>query len=104
MAATVFREPRLGAESLSAAIRKHAIEHPDYPAILSPRREALSYAALDRAVVDIGTALRSAGIQERSVVGLALPHGPELALAIAAVACHAVAVPLNPAATLEELS
>jgi len=103
MSSALLRDPPAVADGLCAAIENNAAARAVAPAILCPGRQTLDYAGLNRAVRGIGDLLRSADVQQRSVVGLALPHGPELALATAAVASHAVAVPLNPSATEEEL-
>jgi oxalate---CoA ligase len=89
--------------TLADALQNNAVARPSDAALICPQRGILTYAELSREIAKIGDVLRSANIGQRAVVALALPAGPELALAIAGVACHAVAVPLNPAATVEEL-
>ena len=89
--------------TLADVIENNAAARPSDAALICPQRGILDFAGLSREIANIGDVLRSANIGQRAVVALALPPGPELALAIAGVACHAVAVPLNPTATVEEL-
>jgi oxalate---CoA ligase len=88
--------------TVAQAIRGHADESPEAPAILFPDRSFLTYEALQREIENIGAALKQAGIGPGNRVAIVMPDGPELAVAIAAVACHATAVPLNPGLTAAE--
>jgi acyl-CoA synthetase (AMP-forming)/AMP-acid ligase II len=67
------------------------------PAILAPGRASLTYESLFRQVERTGTALAAIGIGRGSRVGIALPNGPEIAVALLAVASYATAAPLDPA-------
>src|SRR5262249_17402637 len=54
-------------------------------------------------IEDTGRSLRSLGIGRKDRVAIVLPNGPEMALAILAVAANATCAPLNPAYGTEEL-
>ena len=86
----------------------HLLEHqakriPDAPAILAPGRAPLTYGRLYQHVDKMGRALRAMGIGRRDRVAVVLPNGPEMAVAILAVAASAACAPLNPAYGAEEL-
>jgi acyl-CoA synthetase (AMP-forming)/AMP-acid ligase II len=86
----------------------HLLEHqakriPDAPAILAPGRTALSYGLLYQHIGKMGRTLRAMGIGRRDRVAVALPNGPEMAVAIFTVEACAVCAPLNPAYESDEL-
>ena len=86
----------------------HLLEHqarriPDALAILAPGRNALTYGLLHQHIERMGCILRGAGIGRRDRVAVAVPNGPELAVAILTVEAHAVCAPINPAHSAEEL-
>jgi acyl-CoA synthetase (AMP-forming)/AMP-acid ligase II len=76
---------------------------PDAPAILAPNRTPLTYRRLYRQIEKVGDTLRAMGIGSRDRVALVLPNGPELPVAIFAVAACAACAPVNPALGVEEL-
>ena len=63
----------------------------------------LSYRELQFQIEEIRASLHLAGFDRNARIAIALPNGPRAALAIVAVACSAVAVPLNPKLTLAEI-
>ena len=67
------------------------------PAILAPGRPVLDYETLFRQVERTGIALANMGLGRQSRVAIALPNGPELAVAFLAVASYATVAPLDPA-------
>src|SRR5712675_1888477 len=80
----------------------HLLEHqarriPDAPAILAPGRAPLSYGRLYQHIDKMGCTLRAAGIGGRDRVAVVLPNGPEMPVAILAVAACATCAPVNPA-------
>ena len=80
----------------------HLLEHqakriPDAPAILAPGRAPLTYGRLYQHIDKMGRALRAMGIGRRDRVAVVLPNGPEMAVAILAVAASAACAPMNPA-------
>jgi acyl-CoA synthetase (AMP-forming)/AMP-acid ligase II len=86
----------------------HVLEHqasriPDAPAILAPGRAPLTYGRLYQHIDAMGRTLRAMGIGRRDRIAVALPNGPELAVAILTVAAGAACAPLNPAFGIEEL-
>lgn len=86
----------------------HLLEHqakriPDAPAILAPGRAQLTYGRLYQHFDRMGCALRAMGIGHRDRVAVVLPNGPEMAVAVLAVAGIGACAPLNPAYGSEEL-
>ena len=67
------------------------------PAIAAPGGRALSFAALAALAERTVAALNAAGIGRGDRVAIALPEGPGMAAAFAAIAAGAAAAPLNPA-------
>src|ERR1700731_1727150 len=95
--------PRVSFSCLPYLLDYYARRIPDSPAILAPGRAPLSYGHLYRHVNDIGRALRAMGIGRHDRVAVVLPNGPEMAVAILAVAASAACAPMNPAYGAEEL-
>lgn len=91
-------DPEIAAASTVAellAIR--ARRDPAAPAILAPGRPALSYATLVQIVDRTAQTLAGAGLGRGRRVVVALPNGPEMAVALLAVTSCATCAPLNPA-------
>src|SRR5262249_5281099 len=76
---------------------------PDASAILAPGRAPLSYGLLYEHVQKVARILRTMGIDRHDRVAVVLPNGPELPVAILAVAASATCAPVNPAYGIEEL-
>jgi acyl-CoA synthetase (AMP-forming)/AMP-acid ligase II len=74
----------------------------DAIALSAPDSADLRYGALRAQVDDTVQALRGIGIHSTDRVAIVLPNGPEMASAFLAVACAAVAAPLNPGYRAEE--
>jgi acyl-CoA synthetase (AMP-forming)/AMP-acid ligase II len=70
---------------------------PDAPAIFAPGRAPLSYRLLYQHIRKTTCVLRSLGIGRHDRVAVVLPNGPELPVAILAVATSATCAPINPA-------
>ena len=83
--------------SLFDSVQQQARRQPDRIALIAPQIEAISYRQLGVQVVDIGTALRNAGVGTNDRVAVVLPNGPGMALAFVAIASFATCAPLNPA-------
>ena len=86
----------------------HLLEHqakriPDAPAILAPGRAPLTYGRLYQHIDTMGRTLRAMGIGRHDRIAVVLPNGPEMAVAILAVAASAACAPMNPAYGTEEL-
>ena len=88
---------------LPLLLQSHAKRIPDRPAILAPGRAPLTYGRLYQHVETMGLALRAMGIGRRDRVAVVLPNGPEMTVAILAVAANAACAPMNPAYGDEEL-
>jgi acyl-CoA synthetase (AMP-forming)/AMP-acid ligase II len=89
--------------SLLYLLEYQAKRIPEAPAILSPGRAPLSYGLLYQKVQQMQRSLRAVGIGRDQRVAVALPNGPEMAVAALAVAACTACAPLNPAYTAEEL-
>jgi len=73
------------------------------PAIQAPFRQALTYAGLWNQVAATVNVLKAAGVSPADRIGLLLPNGPEMAVALLAAASAGSAAPLNPAYRAKEL-
>ena len=89
--------------TIGREIQRHFEFQPDHPAVVSSNFSPLSYRELQYQIEEISAGLRLAGFDRNARIVVALPSGPRAALAIVAVACSAVAVPLNPKLTLAEI-
>ena len=89
--------------TIGAKIRNFAETQPDHPAMVSSGCSPLSYAELQSQIVGVRTALRQAGFGRNARIAVALPNGPQAALAIVGVSCAAVSVPINPRQTVYEI-
>jgi oxalate---CoA ligase len=76
---------------------------PEHAAFVSSDCAPLSYGELLRQVRNIGAVLQQAGLNCNARIAVAMPNGPRVALAIVAVSCAAVSVPVNPRQTLQEI-
>jgi acyl-CoA synthetase (AMP-forming)/AMP-acid ligase II len=70
---------------------------------LAPDCAPLSYRRLFRHVDDIGRVLRAKGVGRDDRLAVLMPNGPDLAVAIVAVAANAACASINPAYSAEEL-
>ena len=75
--------------SLLYLLEHQAKRIPAAPAILGPGRAPLSYGLLYRKVEQMRRSLRAIGIGRDQRVAVALPNGPEMAVAALAVAACA---------------
>src|SRR5262249_17214064 len=102
-------EPSVGPKrSVPVSCFPHLLEYqakrlPDAPAILAPGRAPLSYGRLYQHVEQVARTLRAMGIGRHDRVAVLLPNGPEMAVAILAVAATASCAPMNPAYQAQEL-
>src|SRR4051794_8954076 len=81
--------------TLGQVIGRTASSFPDQPAIVSATFAPLTYRDLQRQLDDIRRQLRLGGLDRSARIGVLMPYGPEAVLAIVAVACCSVAVPLD---------
>jgi acyl-CoA synthetase (AMP-forming)/AMP-acid ligase II len=105
MSAGHFKPQRLSGRFLcvSQLLEHQAKRIPDAPAILAPGRAPLTYGRLYQHIDRMGRTLRAMGIGSRDRIAMALPNGPEIAVAVFGVAAIAACAPLNPAHGNEEL-
>jgi oxalate---CoA ligase len=89
--------------TIGQAIRRRAELQPDHAAVVATGFAPLSYRELQCLIDEVHAALRAAGFDRRARIAIAIPNGPQAALAIVAVACSAVSVPLNPRQTRREV-
>jgi acyl-CoA synthetase (AMP-forming)/AMP-acid ligase II/acyl carrier protein len=85
------QQPSTIAEVLAASIGEHAGRE----AILSPGRPALTFDRLGLQIEATARALAEAGYGRGSRIAVALPDGPEFAVAVLAVSCAATCAPLS---------
>src|SRR5688572_4073267 len=90
------------ADTLYRSLNDRAETGPDSVALFAPRRAPLTYGALCGHLKHIAGMLNSRGLGRGDRLALVLPNGPETFTAFLAVACGAVAAPLNPALSAGE--
>ena len=89
--------------TIGSVIERLRETHADHPAIVFPGSSALTYSDLFALIQRIVGQLRSFGLGPSARIAVSLPSGPLGALATVAVSCAAVAIPINPKRSLEEL-
>ena len=100
--AAVGESTGANADAIHRLIAARADRDPDAVAIAAPGRSPLAYDGLRRHLDETVGALNALGLGRGDRVALALPDGPETAVAFLAVASTAAAAPLNPALTAAE--
>jgi acyl-CoA synthetase (AMP-forming)/AMP-acid ligase II len=78
-------------------LSKHARRIPEQVAIAAPDRLSMTYGNLIQRLSRIQEALHGLGLGRNDRVALAMPPGPELAVALLGVASTATCVPMHPA-------
>ena len=81
--------------TIGAAVIRHADLQPEAPAVVATGFESLSYGELRDYLARVAVCLSQAGFDRETRIAVALPNGPQAALAVVAVACAAVAVPID---------
>jgi len=97
---------RLGsrpAANLLELLAVQAQRNPNGVAILAPRREPLSFAALLDQIGYIRTMLDGCGLGRGDRIALLAGRGPDTAVAVVGIASSATCIPLNAAATPAEV-
>ncbi|PZR77167.1 MAG: acyl-CoA synthetase, partial [Stutzerimonas stutzeri] len=89
--------------TLYAAFAQLASRVPEQPAVLSTRYAALDHRGLQQVIEQTRRQLRQAGFGRDARIGVMLPEAPQAAVAIIAIGCSAVAVPLDPRLGTAEL-
>ena len=102
---TALSPQRIGAEksTIGEAIRRRAQIQPDHAAIIAKGFKPFSYRELEFLIRDVRATLRAAGLGRQARIAIEIPNGPQAALAIVAVSCCAVSIPLNPKQTPREV-
>ncbi|MGH8714229.1 MAG: non-ribosomal peptide synthetase [Casimicrobiaceae bacterium] len=98
-----WARPRHEPSTLSRLIAASIRDHPSSVAVVTRDGPDLTYADLGRSLDAIVGRLADAGFGRRARIGIALPDGPELAVAMTAVCSAATCAPLNPALDEESL-
>ena len=89
--------------TLGQVIGRTASRFPHQPAIVSTTFAPLTYRDLQRQLDGIRRQLRLAGFDCNARIGVLMPNGAEAVLAIVAVACCSIAVPLDPRLSQAEI-
>jgi acyl-CoA synthetase (AMP-forming)/AMP-acid ligase II/thioesterase domain-containing protein len=89
--------------TIGREIERQSKTRPDQAALVCTGYAPLSYRELQQQIDKIRTDLRQASFARSARIVVALPSGPHAAVAIVAIACSAVAVPLNPKLTFDEI-
>ena len=92
-----------GLNTIGKAIRYRAELQPHHTAVVASGFAPLSYRELQCLIDEVRGTLRRAGLGQSARIAIAMRNGPQAALAIVAVACSAVSIPLNPRQTLSEI-
>ena len=93
----------VGAETIGAAIRRRADEQGARAALVSTGCAPFLYSELQCLISEVRAALRLAGFGRNAQIAVAMSNGPEAALAIVAISCSAISIPLNPKQTIREI-
>ncbi len=91
-----------GTQTLPELLDVLAKQSPDSVAILAPGRLPLSYGRLRLHLDEVARMLGRLGIGAEHRVAVAVPNGPEMAVAFTSVAAFAKCAPLNPAYQFDE--
>lgn len=89
--------------SLHRLIEQWAVRTPEGIAIAAPGRAPLTYRSLLAQVDSVAESLDGFGIRRHDRVAIALPNGPEMAVAFLGVAAGSCCAPLNPAYRANEV-
>ena len=92
-----------GQATIGAAILRCAELYPASPAVVATGFESLSYCELRDYLTRVQKRLRLAGFDSSARIAVALLDGADAALAIVAVACAAVAIPIDMQLTAPEV-
>jgi acyl-CoA synthetase (AMP-forming)/AMP-acid ligase II/acyl carrier protein len=97
------RRPPIPFSCIPDLLEHQAKRIPDAPAIFAPGRSPLTYELLCQHIQKMASILRAMGIGRHDRVAVMLPNGPELPVAILAVAATATCAPMNPAYQSDEV-
>ena len=85
-------------------LEAQARRRPSAVAIEAPGRGRLTYGELREVALALAAEVRRRGLPSTGRIGLVLPNGPDMAVALLGATCCAVAAPLNPACTEQEFA
>jgi acyl-CoA synthetase (AMP-forming)/AMP-acid ligase II len=88
--------------TLDGILRTQVRARPHAVAIAAPDGSEITYRALLDAVGAMAARLGAAGLGPDDRVAVALPNGPEMAIAVLGASCAGACAPLNPATTRSE--
>lgn len=91
-----YVEARHPPDTFPSLLARAVAAFPGAPAILAPGRSFLTYAQLSLQIERTVAALIQSGYGARARIGVALPDGPELAVALLATTSRLTCAPLNP--------
>src|SRR5215212_7069815 len=89
--------------TIGRTIRRNAERSPARPAVLSSTLAPITYRELHCQLDAVRARLGHAGLDRNARIGVLMPSGPNVVIAIVAVACCSVAVPLDLRLTFEEV-
>jgi acyl-CoA synthetase (AMP-forming)/AMP-acid ligase II len=99
----LFHETAASAVTIGTRIRRHASQLPDHTAVMAAGFAPLSYRQLQSLIDKVHVGLRLAGFGHSARIAIVMQRGSEAALAVVAIACSAVCIPLNPRQTVGEI-
>ncbi|MBR8829923.1 MAG: putative sulfoacetate--CoA ligase [Chroococcopsis gigantea SAG 12.99] len=85
----------LNIDNIYDCLKLQAQKHPEKIALLAQGRPALTYSRLLTQIEGVNHQLQGLGISSGDTVAVALPDGPEMAVAFLSIASGAVCAPLN---------
>ena len=92
-----------GRYTIGGELQRLAQLQPDHAAVVASGSAPLSYRRLHNLACDVRTALRLGRFERSARIAIAMGDGAQAAVAIVAVSCSAVSVPLNPKQTAAEI-
>ena len=93
----------VGRSTIGAEIRHRAELQPEHLAVVASGFAPLSYRELQHLIDEVRAGLRSAGFDRTARIVIAMRNGPQAALAIVAVTCAAIGIPLDPRQSFSEI-
>jgi acyl-CoA synthetase (AMP-forming)/AMP-acid ligase II/acyl carrier protein len=103
MLSSVNRHNVADDSTIGREIERRADLQPDHAAMVSSGFAPLSYRELNCLIGSVRAALRLAGLGRSRRIAIAMPNSQQAALAILAVSCSAISIPLNPRLTFSEI-
>ncbi|RST87533.1 hypothetical protein EJC49_04730 [Aquibium carbonis] len=92
----------LAAPDIASVLKQAAAQYGDAVALLSPDHGETTYRELDRRIAMLAGRLRARGVDRGARLGIVMPNGPDMSVALLAACSACTAVPFNPAFTRDE--